>query len=141
MKLNLAGLKADHAALEAAGYELPSFDYQTVKKNTYEHPVWIHFGAGNLFRAFQSNVVQKLLNSGSLDTGLIAAEGYDYEIIEKSNRPHDNLSVLATLKADNTVEKTIVGSVMESLILDSGNEKEYSRLKEIFANPSLQMAS
>ena len=141
MKLNLAGLRADRAAFEAAGYELPAFDYETVKKNTCEHPIWIHFGAGNIFRAFQSNVVQKLLNSGCLDTGLIAAEGYDYEIIEKSNRPHDNLSILATLKADNTVEKTVVGSVMESLILDSGNEAEYSRLKEIFANPSLQLAS
>ncbi len=141
MKLNLAGLEAGRAALEAAGYELPAFDYETVRKNTYERPVWIHFGAGNIFRAFQSNVVQKLLNEGCMDTGLIAAEGYDYEIIEKSNRPHDGLSVLATLKADNTVEKTVVGSVMESLILDSGNEREYARLREIFANPSLQMAS
>lgn len=91
-----------------------------------EHPHWIHFGAGNIFRAFQANVAQNLLNSGVLDTGLIAAEGYDYEIIEKSYRPHDNLSILATLKADNTVEKTIVGSIMESLILDSKNEAEYA---------------
>ena len=106
-----------------------------------EHPHWIHFGAGNIFRAFQANVAQNLLNSGVLDTGLIAAEGYDYEIIEKSYRPHDNLSILATLKADNTVEKTIVGSIMESLILDSKNEAEYARLREIFKNPSLQMAS
>ena len=110
-------------------------------KNTVEHPHWIHFGAGNIFRAFQANVAQNLLNSGVLDTGLIAAEGYDYEIIEKSYRPHDNLSILATLKADNTVEKTIVGSIMESLILDSKNEAEYARLREIFKNPSLQMAS
>lgn len=141
MKLTLAGLQADHAMYEAAGYRLPGFDYEAVKKNTYERPVWIHFGAGNIFRAFQANVVQNLLNKGLMDTGLIAAEGYDYEIIEKSNRPHDNLSILATLKADNTVEKTVVGSIMESLILDSGNEKEYSRLKEIFAAPSLQLAS
>lgn len=141
MKLTLAGLQADHAMYEAAGYRLPGFDYEAVKKNTYERPVWIHFGAGNIFRAFQANVVQNLLNEGLMDTGLIAAEGYDYEIIEKSNRPHDNLSILATLKADNTVEKTVVGSIMESLILDSGNEKEYSRLKEIFAAPSLQLAS
>ncbi len=90
---------------------------------------------------FRANVAQNLLNSGVLDTGLIAAEGYDYEIIEKSYRPHDNLSILATLKADNTVEKTIVGSIMESLILDSKNEAEYARLREIFKNPSLQMAS
>ncbi|MCM1569194.1 MAG: mannitol dehydrogenase family protein [Roseburia sp.] len=141
MKLTLAGLEADRTAFEAAGYALPAFDYERVKKNTYEKPIWIHFGAGNIFRAFQANVVQGLLNKGILDTGLIAAEGYDYEIIEKSNRPHDNLTILATLKADNTVEKTVVGSIMESLILDSKNAREYSRLKEIFEKPSLQLAS
>ena len=141
MKLSLSGIQTDRAAFETAGYKLPTFDYEAVKKNTHESPLWIHFGAGNIFRAFQANIMQKLLNEGIVDTGLIAAEGYDYEIIEKSIRPHDNLSILATLKADNTVEKTIVGSIMESLILDSRNEGEYSRLKEIFAAPSLQMAS
>ena len=118
MKLTLDGIRSERAAFELAGYALPTFDYDTVKKNTFERPTWIHFGAGNIFRAFQANVVQTLLNKGILDTGLIAAEGYDYEIIEKSNRPHDNLTILATLKANNTVEKTVVGSIMESLILD-----------------------
>ena len=141
MELTLKSLHDDRDAFLAAGYHLPEFDYDTVHKNTVEHPHWIHFGAGNIFRAFQANVAQNLLNSGVLDTGLIAAECYDYEIIEKSYRPHDNLSILATLKADNTVEKTIVGSIMESLILDSKNEAEYARLREIFKNPSLQMAS
>ena len=141
MELTLKSLHDDRDAFLAAGYHLPEFDYDTVHKNTVEHPHWIHFGAGNIFRAFQANVAQNLLNSGVLDTGLIAAEGYDYEIIEKSYRPHDNLSILATLKADNTVEKTILGSIMESLILDSKNEAEYARLREIFKNPSLQMAS
>ena len=141
MELTLKSLHDDRDAFLAAGYHLPEFDYDTVHKNTVEHPHWIHFGAGNIFRAFQANVAQNLLNSGVLDTGLIAAEGHDYEIIEKSYRPHDNLSILATLKADNTVEKTIVGSIMESLILDSKNEAEYARLREIFKNPSLQMAS
>ena len=141
MELTLKSLHDDRDAFLAAGYHLPEFDYDTVHKNTVEHPHWIHFGAGNIFRAFQANVAQNLLNSGVLDTGLIAAEGYDYEIIEKSYRPHDNLSILATLKADNTVQNTIVGSIMESLILDSKNEAEYARLREIFKNPSLQMAS
>ena len=86
-------------------------------------------------------MAQELLNRGVLDTGLIAAEGYDYEIIEKMYRPHDNLSILATLKADGTVGKTVVGSIVESLILDSADPQEYGRLKEIFRAPSLQMAS
>jgi fructuronate reductase len=141
MKLTRADVAENRSAYMAAGYSLPTFDYETIQKNTYERPIWIHFGAGNIFRAYQANIVQNLLNAGVMDTGLIAAEGYDYEIIEKSIRPHDNLTILATLKADNSVEKTIVGSIMEALVLDSLDEKEYSRLKAVFANPSLQMAS
>lgn len=140
MKLTNAGLQDKEAWLDA-GYKLPEYDRETVAKKTKENPFWIHFGAGNIFRAFQANVVQNLLNEGVLDTGLVVAEGYDYEIIEKMYLPHDSLSVLATLKADGNVEKTVIGSVVESLILDSSNDTHYGRLKEIFEADSLQMAS
>ena len=140
MKLTNAGLQEKEAWLDA-GYKLPEYDRETVAKKTKENPFWIHFGAGNIFRAFQANVVQNLLNEGVLDTGLVVAEGYDYEIIEKMYLTHDSLSVLATLKADGNVEKTVIGSVVESLILDSSNDTHYGRLKEIFEADSLQMAS
>lgn len=140
MKLNETGLQ-NKAAWTEKGYSLPQFDREAVTKATKENPFWIHFGAGNIFRAFQANVMQNLLNEGVLDRGLIVAEGYDYEIVEKMNHPHDGYSILVTLKANGSVEKTVVGSVVESLALDSENDTEYSRLKEIFANPSLQMAS
>lgn len=140
MKLNAEGLR-DLAPWREAGYQVPSFDREKVAAATKKAPRWIHFGAGNIFRAYQANLMQQLLNEGKCDTGLIVAEGFDYEIIEKMNRPHDDYSILVTLKADGSVEKTVIGSVAESLILDSENEKEFSRLKEIFAQPSLQMAS
>lgn len=140
MKLCNDGLK-DREAWLVAGYKLPEYDREAVTKATKENPFWIHFGAGNIFRAFQANVVQNLLNEGVLDRGLVVAEGYDYEIIEKSYLPHDSLSILATLKADGNIEKTVIGSVVESLVLDSANEAHFSRLKEIFEQDSLQMAS
>ena len=140
MEFNKVGLQ-DVKAWEAKGYKLPQYDREAVTKATKENPFWIHFGAGNIFKAFQANVVQNLLNRGELDRGLVVAEGFDYEIIEKMNRPHDDYSILVTLKADGTIEKTVVGSVVESCILDSENDKEYSRLKEIFEKDSLQMAS
>ena len=140
MQLNKKGLE-DRAAWEAAGYDLPKFDREKVTEATKENPFWIHFGAGNIFRAFQANVVQNLLNAGVLDRGLVVAEGFDYEIVEKMNRPHDDYSILVTLKANGTVEKTVVGSVVESHTLDSENDAEYSRLKEIFTKDSLQMTS
>lgn len=140
MQLNKIGLQ-DRPAWEKAGYKLPEFDREAVRKNTMENPFWIHFGAGNIFRAFQANVVQNLLNEGVLDRGLIVAEGYDYEIIGKMNVPHDDYSILVTLKADGSVEKTVVGSVVESLTADSENDRDYNRLKEIFQKDSLKMVS
>lgn len=140
MKLNEVGLK-DTKIWEDAGFALPQFDRTAITKNTKEHPFWVHFGAGNIFRAFQANVVQNLLNDGVLDRGLIVAEGFDYEIIEKMYKPHDDYGIVVTLKADGTVDKTVVGSVVESVTVDSENKTDFTRLKEIFENDSLQMVS
>ena len=140
MKLTEQGLANRQQWLDA-GYELPEFDRNAMIEKTQANPTWVHFGAGNIFRAFQANVAQQLLNKGIIDTGIIVAEGFDYEIVEKMNRPHDEYTILATLKANGSVEKTVIGSVAESCILDSNNEAEFARLREIFANPSLQLAT
>lgn len=140
MRLNKQGLEKKEQWTDL-GYALPEYDREAVAANTKENPFWIHFGAGNIFHAFQANVVQNLLNQGVLDRGLVVAEGFDYEIVEKMNHPHDGYSILVTLKADGSVEKTVVGSVVESLTVDSGNTTDFSRLKEIFEKDSLQMVS
>lgn len=141
MRLTDTGLREDKDRYISRGYDLPRFDRDRIENNTKDRPEWIHFGAGNIFRAFQGNLMQRLLNDGSVDTGIVVCEGYDYEIIEKMYRPHDNLSILATLKADGTADKTVIGSIVESLILDRGSKDDFVRLKEIFAAPSLKMAS
>ena len=128
-------------AWKSKGYGVPEYDRAKVTANTKANPFWIHFGAGNIFRAFQANQMQNMLNAGKIDRGIVVAEGFDYEIIEKINRPHDDLGVAVTLKADGNIEKNIVGSVVESLVLDRDNAEQFNRLKEIFANDSLQMAT
>ena len=132
MELNEAGLR-ERTWWTKRGYKLPEFDRKAVREATGRGPVWVHFGAGNIFRAFPARAVQELLDQGIMDRGLVAAEGYDTEILERVNRPHDEYSVLVTLKADGTVEKTVVGSVLASYGLDG--------LKEIFTMDSLQIAS
>ncbi|MDD3219466.1 MAG: mannitol dehydrogenase family protein [Lachnospiraceae bacterium] len=140
MKLSNEALQ-DKKMWADAGFALPEYDRAAVAAKTAAAPKWIHLGAGNIFRAFTANLLQDLLNKGKEDTGLIVAEGFDYEIIEKMYRPKDNLSALVTLKANGTIEKTIVGSIVESVIMDSENEKEWARLKEIFCAPTLSMVS
>ena len=139
IQLNEQGLKNGRKEWEEAGYKVPQYDHEAMVRVTRENPYWIHFGAGNIFRAFQANVVESLLNDGTLDRGLIAVAGH--EAVEKLNQPHDNFSILVTLKADGTIEKTVVGSVAESLTMDAGYEQDYIRMKEIFMKDSLQIAS
>ena len=140
MKLSNAGISNAQEWVEK-GYHLPQYDRAAMIEATKANPTWVHFGGGNIFRAFQAALAQKLLESGDATTGITVCEGFDYEIIEKQYRPHDDLSVFVTLKADGNVEKNIIGSIGESTILDSANEAEFSRLREIFSADSLQMAT
>lgn len=138
MKLNRESIKNKE---DWKGYNLPKYDLEVIAANTKERPNWIHFGAGNIFRAFQANNLNDLLNAGKTDVGLIVAEGYDYEIIDVAYQKQDNLGIYVKLNGDGSIDKTVIGSVVESLKLDSANKKDFERLKEIFRKPSLQMAS
>jgi fructuronate reductase len=48
-------------AWEKAGITLPRFDRGAMIKATNAAPQWIHFGAGNIFRAFPAALAQSLL--------------------------------------------------------------------------------
>jgi len=83
MKLSLQSLQA----LADKGYIIPAFDVAAMRAATRKAPRWIHFGAGNIFRAFPAVLQQKLLDEGKADTGLIVAECYDEEIIQQGFAP------------------------------------------------------
>ncbi len=117
------------------------YNRDEVIKDTFAAPEWIHFGAGNIFRAFQAVLSEKLLESGNVKTGIIVAEGYDYEIIEKMYRPRNNVNIVVTLKADGTVAKRTCGSITEALTVNPDNASDYNRLKQIFVSESLKIVS
>jgi fructuronate reductase len=95
--------------------KMPEYDRENMIAYTLNSPTWLHFGAGNIFRALHAAAAQKLLNSGDIKTGIIAVENYDTEIIKKIYRPHDNLSIFVSLNSGGSMEKTLIGSVAESL--------------------------
>ncbi len=140
MKLTLQGL-ANRKEWLQAGFQLPAFDYPAVSARTRKAPCWIHFGCGNIFRAFQARMVQELLDAGVMDRGVTAVSGTNPASIRQSFAPYDNLSILVTLGGDGTLTKTVVGSIMEALPALGQTPEEEARLREIFSSPSLQMAS
>jgi fructuronate reductase len=123
---------SDRGAWEGKGYRLPAYDRAAMIQRTVAQPTWIHFGAGNIFKAFQADACQRLLDAGLTETGIIAADRR-----KKKEEVNDNLVVKVTLKADGNVEKAVIGSVAE-MVYVYGDE---ARLREIFEAPSLQMVS
>lgn len=121
------------------GYQLPKFDIETVREKTHKEPTWLHFGAGNIFRAFPAALLQRLLDEGKYDRGVIVAEGFDFEIIDKAYAPYDNLSLLVLLQSDGSIQKKVIASVTESLKADPQFTADWARLEEIITAPSLQM--
>ena len=125
---------------ESKGYQLPKFDIDAVAKKTHDEPTWVHFGGGNIFRAFPAAILNDALNSGQYDRGVIVAETFDFEVIDKAYAPYGNLSLLVSLQSTGTIEKKVIASVTEALKADYQFD-DWTRLKEIFRAPSLQMIS
>ena len=138
MKLNYESIQ-NREAWEKIGVKLPSFDWKDMYAETEAHPTWVHFGSGSLFRAFHAMLQQSLVEQGLVKGGLYTAETFDYEMVEASYAPYDNLSILVTLMPDGNLEKTVVGTVAGGLRADPAFPEDYERLKEIFRNPSLQL--
>ena len=140
MKLTLEGLK-EKSSWEAVGVALPSYDVASVAEETKKAPVWVHFGAGNIFRIFIGGLADKLISEGEMNKGITCVETFDFDVIDKIYRPYDNLVLGVTLKADGSTDKQVIGSLTEAIKAQASDEAEGNRLKEIFVNPVLQMIS
>ncbi len=141
MKLNdIFSGNYNAAEWEAKGYELPKFDMKAVREKTAKEPTWVHFGGGNIFRAFPAAILNDALNTGKYDRGVIVAETFDFEVVDKAYAPYNNLSLCVNLCSDGSIEKKVIASVTEALKADP-QFPDWNRLVDIFRNPSLQMIS
>jgi len=140
MKLNYESLK-NTAAWQQVGVELPAFCWKSMVEETKQNPVWLHFGGGNIFRGFIASLQQTLLEKGLAKSGIITADTFDYDIIDRIYTPFDNMALVVSLKPDGSTDRKIVASVAEGLRANSADESQMKRLGEIFRNPSLQMVS
>ncbi len=140
MKLNQSCL-TNREAWEKASIKLPDFDWKNMIKATEESPRWIHFGAGNIFRGFIAVLQQRLLEEGLEESGIIAADTFDYDIIDKIYTPFDNMTMMVSLKPDGTLDREVIASVARGVKADVGNELDFGYLAEVFGKQSLQMVS
>ena len=137
MKLNLSDLNNKGWG----EITLPKYNIGAIRENTRVNPTWLHFGAGNIFRGFISSLQDSLLNAGIESTGIIAADTFDFEIIDRIFTEHDNLTLNVSLMADGSVKSEVLASVCEALKADSSDKNYMERFRQIATEPSLQMIS
>ena len=131
----------DAGSFHQAGITVPKFDQAAMVAETAENPVWVHFGGGNLFRCFHSTIAQDLLNEGAIKSGVIVAETYDDEVIDKVYHPLKNRFLSVEMKSDGTFDKELVASVADSIYAGADNKAGRAKLEEVFEKPSLQFAT
>lgn len=137
MKLTIKDLEQKNA-WEEIGIKVPSFNIEEVYENTVKNPKWVHFGAGNIFRIFIGGIANNLIEQGEMKSGINCIESFDFEMIEKIYKPFDNLVLAVTLNANGDTKKEVLASLGEALTTE---EKNIERVKDIFADPQLQIAS
>lgn len=140
MKLSYQGIQ-DRAGYASAGVRLPNYDWAEMAAQTEKTPVWLHFGAGNIFRGFIAALQQRLLDEKLATCGIVAAETFDYDIIDQIYAPHDSMTLMVSLKASGETEKEVIASIAKGVKADCTDAQQWQQLKAVFCAPSLQMAS
>jgi len=140
MKLSYAGIQ-DREAWKKAGITLPAFDWEDMRRRTGQSPVWIHFGAGNIFRGFIAGLQQDLLDQGLVKEGILAAEAFDYGLIDKIYDPFDCMALMVSLTSDGGMEKKVIASIAAGLRAGQAYPQDMEALRAAVQNPGLQMIS
>lgn len=135
MKLSLESI--EKGEWKGADVQVPEWDIHKMRNRTIRMPLWLHFGAGNIFRALIARQQQSLLDMGRCDRGIVVAEAFDPEIIDEVYTPYDNLSIAVYMHSDGTLDKHLIASIAESI--KAGDNS--IRIKDIFRERSLEIVS
>lgn len=127
----------DKKAFTDAGIKVPSYD---IKQKTGATR-WVHFGGGNLFRAFHAAIADRLLESGDLDAGIVVGETHDPDVVKGVYKQYDNRILRVITHEDGKFEKELFASVADADFFDQGNPDGWKKMFAIFENPALQLAT
>ncbi len=134
--MNLNYSELSNGKLQTLGYSLPKYDIKAVCAATKSSPMWLHFGASNIFRMFVGGLQQTLLDAGLSDKGITAVECFDSEIPAALSK-YDLLTVAVTLKSTGETQKTVLASLFECIVA----AEDYARCVEVIKNDDLQLVS
>lgn len=135
--------KQDEQAFAKAGIKVPTYSQAEVAKKTLAAPRWVHFGGGNLFRAFHAAIASHLIDAGKLDEGIIVVDTHDDSIIENVYKKFNNRMLRVITKADGSQDRELFAPVADAIYAGpvTDDTSSLEKLKDIFNQASLQLAT
>ena len=131
----------DREELEGRGVRLPQGDVDAMREAGRRQPVWMHFGAGNLYRAFHAQVGQDLADKGLLDRGIVVAETFSPFTVDEVYGPYDNNILQVVMNADGLLDERVLAVTAAALYANPDRPTDYSRARRYFESPELQLVT
>lgn len=127
--------------LAAMGVRLPQADVEATRRAGIEQPRWIHFGGGNLYRAFHAQVAQDVIDAGGMDRGVVVVETFQPFTVDKVYRPYNCDILQVIMDEDGTLDQRILSCTAGALFGNPQRAEDYQQLVGYFESPELQMAT
>ncbi|WP_321971269.1 mannitol dehydrogenase family protein [Paratractidigestivibacter sp.] len=127
--------------LAAAGVKLPAYDAGAVKAAGMEQPVWMHFGGGNLYRAFHAQIANELANKGLLDRGVVVAETFRPFTLDEVYAPYNYDILQVVMNADGTLDENLIAVTAGGCFANSQRPEDLARAKRYFESSELQLVT
>lgn len=137
----LKNWQASADELKERGVRLPAYDVAALKQAGVEQPVWIHFGGGNLYRAFHAQIAQDLADKGLLTRGVMVAETFRPFTLDEVYDPYNYDILQVVMNADGTLAERVLAVTAGGVFANSQRPEDLARAKRYFESPELQLAT
>ena len=139
--VSLKHWKDDTEELIRMGVELPRYDVDAVRAAGVEQPRWIHFGGGNLYRAFHAQIAQELANKGLLDRGVVVAETFRPFTLDEVYAPYNNDILQVVMNSDGSLDERVLAITAGGVFANAQRPEDLARAKRYFESSELQLAT
>lgn len=127
--------------LAAMGVRLPQANVEATRQAGIEQPRWIHFGGGNLYRAFHAQVAQDVIDAGGMDRGVVVVETFQPFTVDQVYRPYNCDILQVIMDEDGALDQRILSCTAGALFGNPQRAEDYQQLVRYFESPELQMAT
>ncbi|WP_283679664.1 mannitol dehydrogenase family protein [Lentilactobacillus sp. Marseille-Q4993] len=124
-------------AFENAGIKVPNYDIS----NKTGDIKWVHFGGGNLFRAYHAAIANTLIENGDLDAGVVVADTHNEAVINKVYAPFENRILRVITKDNGDFDNELLTPVADAFFLAPDHKQNWAKMQKLFESPALQLVS